>query len=324
MRTPRFGRPSLVTVALAALAALLATTGLSGAANAANLVTLDIVSVTGTSAPAGTPPGAIPPVIVQVGQPVQVVINFYDSTGAPTSFSGRTTLVVSSSVGDSATANVPAGAQSVTIPLTVGTAANQVSVSVNGVGGDARKVVPDTWGTTIDVQQLVDYRATKQTSFQEGIGGKANDCGEVTASKPICGLLVLPNGAGGTQLLLSLGACDGPTSSYAPCDTKGSIVQFLADLAGSATPYSITSPATLIFKCDKTLCGTGSIQSKQILYSFAGSGGIGTVAGQCPAKNTMATPGQMCIDYVQTKRDNAGDTNFFLLTDRDARIITTH
>lgn len=327
MRTPRFGRRSsfFTAAAVAALATLLAATGVAGTAHAAGAVSsLKIAAVfSGTTAPPGTPDGAVPPVIVQAGQQVSVVVNFFDSTGAPASFTGKTTLAVTSSVGDSTTAPVPAGVTTATIPLTVNTAANQVTVTVNATGADAKKVTGDTWGTPFDVQRLVNFRDAQPTAFQQGIGGSSNDCAEVTSTNPTCGLVVLPNGANGTQILLSLGACDGTSSTYAACDKKASVVQFLADLGSTAPLYSITSPATVIYKCDKTLCGTGSIQNNKIFYTLSGSGAIATQAQACPAKNTMAAPGQMCIDFVQSKRDNFGDTYLFVLTDRDARIITT-
>ena len=75
--------------------------------------------------------------------------------------------------------------------------------------------------------------------------------------------------------------------------------------AQPAIPYSVTSPATIVVKCDKSLCGTGSIQDLTVIYSLTGNGAL-VAAGACPAKNTMAAPGVPCVDYVQSKRDNSG------------------
>ena len=69
----------------------------------------------------------------------------------------------------------------------------------------------------------------------------------------MCGVVILPNGATSTQVLLSLGACD-PT--YAGCDPRGAVVQTLAGLAGL---YTKTSPATILMRCDKSLCGSQGV-----------------------------------------------------------------
>ena len=88
--------------------------------------------------------------------------------------------------------------------------------------------------------------------------------------------------------------------------------------AQPSVPYSETSPATLVVKCDKSLCGTGAIQGLTVNYSLSGNGAL-IDAAPCPAKNTMAAPGVPCVDYVQSKRDGSGDTLLYLLTDRDLR-----
>jgi hypothetical protein len=124
---------------------------------------------------------------------------------------------------------------------------------------------------------------------------------------------MLPRGAVSEKVLLSLGACD---SAYAGCgSSKGSLVQTLADLTGL---YTKTSPATLLMKCDKTLCGSGSIQSKRLSYSLLGNAPL-ELAAACPSKGTVGDE-PACVDYVQSKRDGSGDTHLYWLVPRDARM----
>jgi hypothetical protein len=120
-------------------------------------------------------------------------------------------------------------------------------------------------------------------------------------------------------VLLSLGACD---SAYAGCgSTRGSLVQTLADLHDEVTGdlYTKTSPATLFMKCDKSLCGSGSIQSKTLSYSLKGNAALQT-APACPAKGTVGADQDACVDYVVSKRDGSGDTYLYLLFTEDARV----
>ena len=78
---------------------------------------------------------------------------------------------------------------------------------------------------------LSDLRVAPSTpNFRQGIGG-SGDCPEATATTPVCGVVILPNGATSTQVLLSLGACD---RTYAACDPRGAVVQTLAGLAGAS------------------------------------------------------------------------------------------
>ncbi len=146
-----------------------------------------------------------------------------------------------------------------------------------------------------------------------GIGGDDNSCTQATTANPVCGVLVLPYGAP-SGVLLSLGACD---TTYAKCgSTKGAVVQALVDLSGGS--YSKTSPATLVVKCDKSLCGGGAIQNVHLNFSFDGNTPLAP-ASACPAKSTVGPDQEACVDYVQSKRDGSGDTHLYLLFARDLR-----
>jgi len=216
------------------------------------------------------------------------------------------------------------------LPTSATKSANQVVLTVKVASGPrARTVAPGvSYLPTADpVKDLrfdvvSDARTENGTvnDFVQGIGGQAN-CANATTSAPVCGVVRLPRGAG-ANVLLSVGACDtNLTALYAPCyvgpkGPGGAVVQTL--FAQPSVPYSVDSPATVVVKCDKSLCGTGQIRALTVIYSLSGNGAL-TPAGACPAKNTMAAPGLPCVDYVQSKRDGSGDTHLFLLTDLDIR-----
>jgi hypothetical protein len=279
---------------------------------------VDAVSST-VEAPDGTPDGAIPTVLVAVGDQIFVDVSFQDATGAPAAFNSDTTLSITSNQGtpSPSTAVVSKGATTARLTTSLAAAANQVSLTVKVASGrSARTVTP---GTSTDAQlfdvmsQLRLENSARDVHFQQGIGGRAN-CTEATREDPVCGIVILPRGSVSEQVLLSLGACD---SLYAGCgSSRGSLVQTLADLTGL---YTDTSPATLLMRCDKSLCGSGSIQSKTLSYSLLGKGALQT-APACPAKGTVGAEQEACVDYVQSKRDGSGDTYLYLLFTKDARV----
>ena len=55
------------------------------------------------------------------------------------------------------------------------------------------------------------------------------------------------------------------------------------------------------------------------MYSLQGNAAL-TEAPACPTKNTIGSSQVVCVDYVQSQRDNAGDTMLYLLFTEDARI----
>ena len=77
-------------------------------------------------------------------------------------------------------------------------------------------------------------------------------------------------------------------------------------------------PPTLVMKCDKTSCGGGSLKAAQLNVSLSATGAL-TAAPACPAKGTIGSDQAYCVDYVQSTRDNAGDTFLYLLFFEDAR-----
>ena len=181
------------------------------------------------------------------------------------------------------------------------------------MSASASGVTPGTSSAAQAFDVLSQLRlAPSTTNFRQGIGG-SGDCTEATPADPVCGVVILPNGATSEQVLLSLGACD-PT--YAGCDPRGSVVQTLAGLAGL---YTKSSPATILIRCDKSLCGGQGVSKIHLMYSLLGNSPLAQ-APACPKKNTIGSNQPVCVDYVQSHRDNAGDTMLFLLFTEDARV----
>jgi hypothetical protein len=320
---------------LAVVASSLAAGTASGANPAPVSISIDGIVGQDLAELGDLPPGAAPLVFARVDQTFLVDVSFYDSLGASAAFNSDVTLEITgtSNSGSAALAPsrvlVPKGNTSFSLPTSIGSAANQVVLTVKVVGKGAPKGVAPGVSYLPDADPAKDLRfdvvsdariVNGDSGFVQGIGGDAN-CTDATQQSPVCGIVLLPDGAG-AKVLLSVGACDpAPDAPYAPCfvgkkGAGGAVVQTL--FAQPTTPYSVDSPATLVVKCDKTLCGTGAISGLTVAYSLTGNGAL-VDAVACPAKGTMATAGVPCVDYVQSKRDGSGDTHLFLLTDRDLR-----
>jgi hypothetical protein len=312
-----------VAAILALVVSLLAAVGLmvSGPATAASpaptAVRIDSVT-SDVAAPGGTPGGAVPTVLVKTGGTVHVNVSFYDSTGAPASFTKDTAVTVTSAgkggVLTQITKTVKKGATFDTINVSFAEAANQIRLTVKiPVKGGVSLVAPASDAQLFDVlTQLTFTPSFPGTFLQQGIGGDSG-CQNATPTNPVCGVVILPHGAQSDQVLLSLGACD---ADYALCGSnKGVVVQTLAKLTGL---YAKSDPAALLIKCDKTLCGVGPIQGQNLNFSLAGNEALAP-ATPCPAKGTVGADQKACVDYVQSKRDGSGDTLLYLLFTQDMR-----
>jgi hypothetical protein len=282
-------------------------------------VTIVVDAVTSdVAAPAGTPSGAVPTVLVQVGGTVHVHVSFFDASGAPASFSKDTTLALSSDQGGlvRATGTAARQATTATIDTSFSTPLNRVSLTVSVPGKAGTGVAPGTLpdGKRFDVvRELRLVPAAADTALQTGIGGDDANCQNATPTQPVCGIALLPHGTRSAQVLLSLGLCD---QAYAACGSpQGSVVQVLAGLTGL---YTKTDPAGLLMKCDKSLCGGGQIQAQHLSFSLNGNDPLRT-ADPCPAKGTVGQDQAACVDYVQSKRDGSGDTLLYLLFTQDMR-----
>ena len=139
-----------------------------------------------------------------------------------------------------------------------------------------------------------------------------------TVSNPTCIDVVLPNGVTG-DVFFSTGVC-GPQTG---CGRGSEVLQVLANLDGMDKEplYYRETPATLIAKCDKSLCKGVGVPNTSLQVNLAPTGAL-TTSPACLSKGVMTGPHGHCVDYVQSKRDGSGDTYLYLLITRDAR--TSH
>ena len=285
--------------------------------------------------PSGLPTGAQPYVVVKKGDSFSVVVSFTDARGRSTSFDVPTTLSMSLKSSSSTAAGavltsenvtVAKGERTVLLTGSIADATNQVVLTVKTVGDP---VLTPALTTDSGLGQRFDVLSTYNSATpaaEQGIGGSDERCASATALAPVCGTLLLPNKAASSQVFMSLGPCDSTT--YTNCGNRlgGSIVQVLADLTrpNLANPgqeidlYTKTSPATLILRCDTSLCGTAAIRGIPVNFTLSGNGALGP-APACPRKGTVGTSQDLCVDYVQSKRDGASDTILYLLFTHDLR-----
>jgi len=102
-------------------------------------------------------------------------------------------------------------------------------------------------------------------------------------------------------------------------------VQFIADLGSRYTPQA---PATLIFRCSKSLCRAtnNGIEGFTLKVSQEATGPLDRVSQPCIAKgiadngliNGPGAGDTFCTDYVQSRRSE-GDLLLYLLFTGDMR-----
>lgn len=318
-----FHRP--LVALLAAFAVALATVGVQGdVASGRPPVPARVVvdSITSpVTPPAGTPTTAVPYALVAAGQDFTVTVSFYDASGAPASFNHDTTLAISTNTGASnqpsqATGTAFAGEETATLTTSLPYPVNQVAVTVSVPTPKGSSEVAAGSSQPTQLFDVLDEIAFRDIgSGPIGIGGD-QDCASVTEADPVCGVVLLPNGARSSQVMLSLGSCG---DAYSGCsDARGSVVQALADLGETGELYTRDDPAALLVKCDKTLCLPGAIHDIELSFSLDGNVAL-EAAPECPAKNTIGPLQTACVDYVQSTRDGAGDSLLYLLFTRDVR-----
>ena len=329
----------LVAVLAATLGGLLTHTATAGSAapstgNSPTDIVIDRV-YSNVPVPSGLPTGAQPYVVVKKGDSFVVEVSFTDAKGRSTFFDVPT--ILSMSLKSSSTVppgpvlilgnvTVAKGQRTAVLTGSIADAMNQVVLTVKTVGDPALTPALTTdsgLGQRFDV--LSTYNSATPAA-EQGIGGSDEKCASATAVAPVCGTLLLPNGAASSQVFMSLGPCD--STAYTNCGNRlgGSIVQVLADLTAPSTAnpgqeidlYTKTSPATLILRCDTSLCGTAAIKGIPVNFTLSGNGDLGP-APACPRKGTVGRSQDLCVDYVQSKRDGASDTILYLLFTRDLR-----
>jgi hypothetical protein len=310
-------KQSLIRRFLAVLSAALltaaGTVGISLPASAAPVKgSLQIVSITDTASGLGAP--------VQ-DRPFNVVVRVLDTAGQPTTVNQATTIVLEEVsgpgvLGGTTTAVILRNGSGATISgATYSQFANGVVLRVRVASG--ANLAPDE--VTVEV-------ALKAVGANAAPGSSLNltdsSCAAPTAEVPTCGQFLLPNGASG-RVTLSLNSCDG----LGDCKTAGGlealVVTGIANLKDSdGNPlYSNTSPATLVFACDKDLCKetANGVPKLPLIYTLNNTGPLDQVADPCPAKGVVGEGQGACVDYVSSSR-NHGDLYLHLLFVADARM----
>lgn len=297
--------------------ALIPVLAVTGSANAAgNLPAPGFVTVSDVTGDVVTSPvvgDSKPPVITSVGNSVTVTVSLWvDSTSVTAAAFRKDTDVTLTSGGVSVTRVFPAGLSQQTFTTAAfTTAVNKTTVAVSFPTLRGKSALPEASSPTVfDVLRFV-TTASAGLNYTRSVGADGAACGDVTPQQPYCATVLLPNGAG--NIVLGTGACDG--SSYTNCDAAHS---YVFELLANLNAYSTTSPATVILSCDKLYCGKGAIKNNVPHFTTSGSGNLDALPA-CAAKGVAPATGG-CVDYVQSTRDNAGDTHLYVLFARDARM----
>ncbi len=312
-RTARAARRA-VALAIGTLVAVLLPVVAEGAQPAPSTTATHIRfdSIGTPSIPLPDTPGTDGLAFVVAGTPFAVGLTFLDDAGAAAPLSANATVTVTVRLGKTAlgSVDVPGGSTTAQAQgLTIAAPAADVILTAS-----ARSRVTGT-SAPFDVLIESDAVSTDQRTSTGGDGSTVDGC-TASVTNPVCADLLPPTSSGfsaGGQL--SRGLC----SKSDIC--KNSYIQPLV-----AFTANNQDPATLVMKCDKKLCGTGAIQRQVLTVTLSpnpqSAFGGDLLAPACPAKGVVGyDPGQpygagnspFCVDYVQSTRDNAGDTILYLL-----------
>jgi hypothetical protein len=305
------GKLSLIRHSLAVLSAVLLTAagavGISIPASAAPAKALDIVSVTNTDNPDLG-------LLVQ-DQKFAVEVRVVNNSGRTTTVSDETTIALMASgpgalgpEGNKTAVIQPGGSSATFSGLSYSPFDNDVVLTVSVRSGV--ELLPDE--ITVDfaltaVERNSAPRVPLVVTDQEG-------CAVPTPEVPICGQLLLPNGAN-ENVVLSIGSCD----DLGPCSTAGDITALVATGAANVEGlYTNTSPATLVIACDKVLCGGTGVPKLPVIYTLDNDGDLDQTAPACPRKGVIGSAQKACVDYVSSTRSD-GDLYLHLLFKHDIR-----
>jgi hypothetical protein len=326
----RRGRGLLLITACASAATLsnLVVPGAT-ASTAPVATTVKSVVVSGLAAPPGAPNN--PSAVIVASSSFSVAVTFSDADGKelPPSWTKDSTVTLTveppatggeppSPAGDAQfvgqkTIVGPAGAATATVSgFMLSPADNRVRIGAKITAGSKEaKAIAKGFSAQFDVVLSAVASDTNAQTFLS-TSGDPTEC-VPTSTSPYCVDLHLPFGSE-TGSLLTVGKCD----SFLGCSsTDQRVVQALMDLGPD---YSAASPAFAVFKCDKTACPGNGVPSYHVLVNLAATGPLAT-APACSAKGAVDPgPPGFCVDYRQSKRDNAGDLHLYLLLARDARM----
>lgn len=194
-------------------------------------------------------------------------------------------------------------------------------ISLVATSGKGQKLVTGSSVATDPVAGVFDvgYDVVLQgpTSAPVTLGG---DC-TATPDVPLCAKVLLHKGMA-TRSALAVGACTtyytnpADPDSAACSKTTGRIVSFMADVE---LTYTREDPATIILVCDKSYCRGGGISSYTLNTRLDWNALTFTDAPACQVKGQVPAGVPHCVDYVQSRRDNAGDLILYWLVAFDPR-----
>jgi len=283
--------------------------GAGAATVTATHITVDSV-VTPTITLPGTTGGTGNIYIVK-NVPFQVAVTYRDANGNPAPLPSKDkavslTVTGGPDDGQTTTHQVASAETGFTFQVTLADAGNSVGVTA-AVPGHNTGVTSGSSPSFSVLSQSLQFGSG--STFNQ-IGGTHDSGGcTPTSTDPVCADLLTPLGAN-SDIFLSAGVCTGVSKC------SSSFVQAILDVSN----YSRSNPATLVMKCYKALCGVGAIHKQQLIVNLAPTDTGTAAAPDCPAKGTVGANQQYCVDYVQSTRDNAGDTLLYLLFVDDAKI----
>lgn len=256
---------------------------------------------------------------VVAGRPFDVAVQALDTSGVPLAVSTDTRVRLSLASGGGTLSGVlDAVIAKKTSTTTISGAiysavANGVSFTVTQLTGTS--LSPGTVSGIVSARSATRAEATPNQALSVTDPG----CAAPTADSPVCGYLVLPNGGNGT-VLMSVGSCDSILSCRTVGGATAELVTAAVDLKdGAGSPlYTRAAPATFILACDKALCGNTGVGQVPVTVDLTNTGAFTSVP-DCPAKGELGATQDVCLDTVQSKRDNAGDLYSYILFVHDIR-----
>jgi len=308
-------RRSLAVLIAALLVGAFAVVGTSVPAGAAASASLKIVSVTDSGTKLAWP--------VQ-NKPFDVAVMVVNAAGKPTTVSEATTIHLMAS--GPGTLTSPPSTTTATIPANGSGATFVGAIYSQYANGVVLTVSADAGGTRLTSGKVTVEVALTAVGRPADPGSPLtvtdSSCVEPTAEVPTCGQLVLPNGAQG-RVILSLGSCDGLGNCRGSGNAEALVVTAivnLKDLSGDPL-YDSSHPAAAIVACDKSVCRetANGVPKLPVIYTLNNTGSLTQTADPCPSKGMLGPNQDICVDYVQSRRQN-GDLYSYVLFDFDLRL----
>ena len=258
--------------------------------------------------------GAVPAVLATAGDPIALTLTSSQAFNQAVTFNLDVSVADGSPDGVLSPNQVTLPADALSVGATVSYSAVENGVTITpSVGGKGKPLsFTPTSSSPFDSLRTLQLADKGTTLFG------ADTC-TTTTPETNCGIAMLPLSFASDRAALSTGATADQCAG-SPCKAGSTVVQFIAALEG----YTAQAPATLIFRCDKTQCGNGGVNKFKVYYTYLSSGPLDTVAPACLLKgqaNVDPATGEpvACVDYVNSSRDNAGDTLLYFNFTHDVR-----